>query len=288
MSLLATEIQLPQTLDGKRLYAAFHTTVRPAGCVILVHGLGEYSGRYNHVVSTLTEMNIAVACFDLRGHGRSEGLRGYVADYSRYLDDLSLIAELTRQRFPSLPIVVYGHSLGGGIVANWCLKRREAQAGVVGVVLSSPWFRLTKEPPTWELMLARITDRFWPWFTMPARFRVRDLCRDQDALRQYRSDPLIHHRITVRLAIQAYDAGRWAWNHAEQFPVPVLGIHGGMDKLTSAQATREFCERAPRAEFDFYEYLLHETHNEPQWREIVYRTTTWVKHRFQSDEILSA
>lgn len=279
MTVLATEIQMRTMADGKHLYVSLQTRGRPEGVVVMVHGLGEYSGRYHHVVDAWTDLGLAVVRFDLRGHGRSQGVRGYVADYTRFLDDLSLMVELARHRFPALPVVVYGHSLGGGIVANWCLKRFTPESEVVAAVLSSPWLRLARPRPVWEVLPIRMMSAVWPWFPLPAYFRVQDLCRDPHAMQAYREDRHIHHRITARLAIQAYDAGRWALANADHFPLPVLAIHGGQDRLTSATATREFCQRVPRAELYFYEHLVHETHNEPEWRDVVHRVGSWIRNQ---------
>lgn len=286
MTALSTEIQMPETPDGKRLYVAFHSQTRPVGSVVMVHGLGEYSGRYDHVVEQWVDLGLAVTRFDLRGHGRSLGVRGYVSSFEHFLDDLSLVVRMTRERFPDLPQVVYGHSLGANIVANWTLRRlgmertpATVHGNIVGTVLSSPWLKLSRHRPALEVFLIRLAARIWPWFPLPAYFRVLDLCRDPHAIRRYRSDPLIHHRITVNLAIQAYDAGLWALGNAARFPLPVLAIHGGQDRLTSPEATRHFCEQAPRAEFLFYEDLVHETHNEPNWRDVVHEIGTWIKRQ---------
>lgn len=271
------------TEDGKRLHSRWLVPPHAEGIVLLVHGLGEYSGRYGHVADRLSQNGLGVVRFDLRGHGRSTGLRGHIKSYDGLLTDVTLMVDAIHQRYPDQKIVIYGHSLGGGLTANWCLRRRnEHHENVVAAVLSAPWFELTKEPSSLEVFLIRNTSRFWPWFTMPSRIKVKDLCRDQNAIRQYKSDKLIHRRITVRLAIEGYDAGRWALAHASECSLPILAFHGSDDLVTSPAATERFCAQTNQAEFDLLPGVVHEPHNDPGWQELIDRIARWCKQRVES------
>src|SRR5690606_2599909 len=101
---------------------------------------------------------------DLRGHGRSGGLRGHVPSYAAYLDDLQQVFHLAGERYPGLKRFLYGHSLGGQITIKFALVRRPEAAGVV---LSAPWLRLVYSPPAWRGAAARALARVWPTFAQP-------------------------------------------------------------------------------------------------------------------------
>jgi alpha-beta hydrolase superfamily lysophospholipase len=278
-----TSVQAPQIEEafqpsskGIRIYSCIHPLPAPEGVVLISHGLGEHSGRYGHVVHHFMEANLACVRYDLRGHGRSDGLRGHTDSWSDLLDDLSMMFDLTRNRFPGVPILMLGHSLGGNIVANYCLRRYERASPLIAVVLSSPWFLLARQPPLWLVKSVQSLSIVWPRLPISARFRPRRLTRNPDAIDSYEHDPLVHRQISARLTSSAYAAGRWALKHAEEFPLPVLGTHGSADTITGAEGTRQFCERAPQGKFVLYEGLVHEPHNEPEWRHVVSDMRDWM------------
>jgi alpha-beta hydrolase superfamily lysophospholipase len=261
---------------GIRIYSCIHPVPAPEGVVLISHGLGEHSGRYGHVVHHFQEENLACVRYDLRGHGRSDGLRGHADSFTDLLDDLSMMFEVACERFPGVPILMLGHSLGGNIVANHCLRRYEPSSPLIAVVLSSPWFLLARQPPLWLVKSIQSLSIVWPRLPISARFRPRRLTRNPDAIDSYEHDPLVHRQISARMASSAYAAGRWALKRAEEFPLPVLGTHGSADTITSAAGTREFCERAPDGTFVPYEGLVHEPHNEPEWRHVVSGMRDWM------------
>ncbi|WP_437202557.1 lysophospholipase [Planctomicrobium sp. SH664] len=265
--------------DGTRLYSCRHPVSPSVGLVLLVHGLGEHSGRYGHLIRYFQDAGLSTVRMDLRGHGRSEGPRGHAPSYDQLLDDLSLMLAEARARFPHLPVILYGHSLGGNLVANWCLRRRDTLAEIAGVVLSSPWLELTEKPTPFKSKVIHWLGNVWPSLAIPARFRPRKLTRDPEAIDRYENDPLVHFRVTTRLVSSAYDAGLWALEHAGEFPLPLLGLHGAADPITSPAATALFCERAPDSEFILFENLVHEPHNEPEWPIVLGKIRHWILDR---------
>ena len=268
--------------DGVRLFACSHPLPNPDGVVLLTHGLGEHSGRYGHVVHSLLEKNLAVVRFDLRGHGRSDGLRGHTDSYSMLMDDVSLMARETKLLYPEVPMVVVGHSLGGNVIVNWVMRRPEEADMAVGAVLSSPWFLLSERPPWWKVSAIRRMASLWPTFPIPAKFRGKKLTSNEVALQQYEHDPLVHHQITVRMAIDCHDAADWAMEHAERTEFPILATHGTADAITDPEGTVRFCQKAPNAELILFDDLVHEPHNEPEWRRVVNQISDWISVRVQA------
>ena len=269
------EFQL-QTVDGLVLHG--HDW-RPQGeakaAVCLVHGIGEHIGRYEHVAAALNQAGFAVVGTDLRGHGRSEGPRGYVSDYDRLLDDIALLLEETKKRYSGRPQFLYGHSLGGSLVMFYALRRRPALAGIVA---TGPELRLAFEPPAWKTLLGRLMFSLWPALSMASGLEVAALSHDPEVVRRYVEDPLVHNRVSPRLGIGMLDNGRWLLDHASEFRLPLLVMSGGQDRITSPQASREFAERVPTdCTFKLWDGLYHEVHNEPQKQEVIAYMIAWLQ-----------
>lgn len=245
------------------------------GVVCLVHGLGEHTGRYPHVAAALDRAGYAVLGLDLRGHGRSAGQRGFTPSYDTFLDDLDVLLEETGRRFPSSPVFFYGHSLGGNLVLYHAILRRPA---LCGVVASSPQLRLAFQPPAWKTTLGRLLFNAWPSFSMPSGLERAALSHDPAVVRAYAEDPLVHDRVTPRLGIGSIDVGLWLLHHASELTLPVLIYNGGEDRLTSAQACREFAAKVPGdCSLKIWDGLYHETHNEPQQGEVLALMVQWLK-----------
>jgi alpha-beta hydrolase superfamily lysophospholipase len=272
-----TELTL-KSKDGLTLMGRQWTpTAAPRGVVCLIHGLGEHTGRYAHVAAALNQAGYAVLGLDLRGHGRSEGQRGFTPSYDAFLDDLDLLLEEARRRFPSSPLFFYGHSLGSNLALYHAIRRRPALAGVVA---SSPQLRLAFRPPAWKTTLGRLLFNVWPAFSMPSGLERAALSHDLAVVRAYAEDPLVHDRVTPKLGIGMIDVGLWLLNHASEMPLPVLIYNGGEDRLTSAEACREFAAKAPGdCTLKIWDGLYHETHNEPQQAEVLAFMIQWLKAR---------
>lgn len=261
-----------------KLFTSVHPVRSPQGVILLAHGLGEHSGRYGHVIHRLQERHLSVVRFDWRGHGRSEGKRGHAPNYRTLLDDLSLMFRRTRERFPETPIILMGHSLGGNIVANWLLRRRDEAINVHGVVLSSTWFTLTKQPPALKVFIVSTLSRIFPRLMIPAGLRPKKLTRNPIAIAAYENDTLVHKKASVRLVTDAYYAGLWALEHAHEFTFPLLAVHGTADSVTNPAGTALFAERAPNSTLILYEDYVHEPHNEPEWTIVVDDIGNWISN----------
>jgi len=113
-----------KTFDGLSLFGqSWQPEDRTRAVVCLIHGLGEHSGRYVHVADSLSQAGYTLISFDLRGHGKSEGLRGHTPSYEALMQDISFLLEAANKKFPQLPFFLYGYSLGGNLVLNYVLRR---------------------------------------------------------------------------------------------------------------------------------------------------------------------
>jgi alpha-beta hydrolase superfamily lysophospholipase len=266
--------------DGRKIFACTwipedERAVEAA--VILVHGMGEHSGRYRHVAEMFTAHGFAVYAFDQHGHGRSEGKRGHIKRYEDLLDGIDrLLAEAARE-FPGKPLFLYGHSMGGNVTLNYLLLRRPA---LTGAIVSSPWLKLAFDPPAMKVIAARVIGRIYPKFTDHRPFNPTHLTSDPDMMQMIREDPLGHGYITARFFFSVHTAGRWALAHASELSVPLLLMHGDSDTVTSLAASRLFAERAgDRCTFREWPGFRHELHNERNREEVFTFIRDWTAER---------
>ena len=228
--------------------------------VLLVHGLGEHVGRYEHVAAAFTERGYALLGFDLRGHGKSGGPRGHTPSYQALMDDITEFIKQADTRFPGLPRFLYGHSLGGNLVLNYVLRCRP---NLPGVLVTGPWLELAFQPPAFQVKLGKIMNGVFPGFTQKSNLNTKGLSHDQAVVTAYERDPLVHDKITARLFVTTYESGLWALEHAVKFPLPILLMHGSADPITSAKASQLFAERAgDKVTVKIWDGMYHEIHNE--------------------------
>lgn len=260
--------------DGLEMYAHGWAPEAPKAVVALVHGFGEHVNRYAHVAAALTTAGYALQGFDLRGHGQSGGQRGHTPSYENLLDDITDFLAEVRQRFPGLPVFLYGHSMGGNLVSNYALRFPEK---LKGAIVTSPWLKLAFDPPAAQVTLAKVLNRLAPGLTLASTLDVAFLSRDAEVVRKYVADPLVHSKITVRLYSSIYASGLWALEHAAELKIPMYLAHGTGDKITSAPASQEFAQKAGKlVTLRLWEGLFHETHNEPEQAEVLRTLIDWL------------
>jgi alpha-beta hydrolase superfamily lysophospholipase len=264
-----------KTFDGLSLFGqTWQPEDRPRAVVCLVHGMGEHSGRYGYVADRLTKAGYIIFAFDLRGHGRSEGQLGHSPSYEALINDIDFLLGEAEKHFPQLPRFLYGHSLGGNLVLNYVLSRKPE---FKGVVTTGPWLRLAFEPPRFKIILAQITNYIWPSFSQKSGLDTKALSHDLEVVYAYENDPLGHDHVSARMFNGIYQAGQWALEHASEFSLPLLLMHGGDDKLTSVEASREFADKITKnCTLKIWDGLYHEIHNEPEKEEVFKFLIDWL------------
>lgn len=249
------------------------------GLVILLHGIGEHIGRYQHLFEYFNRHDFTVAAFDLTGHGRSAGPRGYAPNYASVLDDIDQFVQDARALYPSLPLFLYGHSMGGNLVANYVMRRA---VKVDGVVLSCPGFLPRAMGPRWKYLLASLFYRLLPGLTVSNEVDSRYLSRDRQVVEQYRDDALTHDRISLRFAIELIRAGKWALDHAEKFSLPLLMMQAGRDELVDADVNLQFARQVSGpCEIRLWAEQFHELHNEPEYEQVLAYVIQWMRRRIE-------
>jgi alpha-beta hydrolase superfamily lysophospholipase len=244
--------------------------------VILVHGIGEHIGRYEHWMKKFNEKGFAFVGFDLPGHGRSDGKRGHIRSYSQTDEMLDIVIRENSKTFPGLPIFLYGHSLGGGIVLDYLIRR---DPPVKGAVVTSPYLRLAFEPPKYKLILASVMESIFPSLIQPSGLVVEHISHDTEVVSRYKNDPLVHGKISVALFNSATSAATHSLTHAENLRIPLLLIHGSDDKLTQPDGSREFASKCSHTTLKIWEGGYHELHNEPFKDDVFLFITNWLESK---------
>lgn len=253
--------------------------VEPRATVLVVHGLGEHAGRYDPLAVRLNTWGYAVRSYDQYGHGESGGPRGGLSQPHRLLDDLADIVESARKRHPAAPLVLLGHSLGGLVASSFVAQ---GVLPVEGLVLSSPLLALRLTPV--QKMLVSIVPKVAPRLTLGNGVDPGLLSHDPAVVAAYRADPLVHDRLSGRLAAFMLDEAEAVRARAASWHVPTLLMYGGADRIVDPDGSRVFAERAPREVVTArcFDDLYHEIFNERDPEPVFDCLRQWLDARFAS------
>jgi alpha-beta hydrolase superfamily lysophospholipase len=239
--------------------------------MLIVHGLAEHCGRYEHVGTQLAEAGIDTHAFDLRGFGASGGARASIDRWSQLHDDVEERIVGIRSIAPSRPLALFGHSLGGLIALGYVLDGR-ARPDLL--VVSAP--AVSANIPLRQRLLVAMLRRVAPGFLLANRIEVNTLSRDRAVCDAYVSDPLNQHRSTARFAHAAFGEQRRVAASLDRLAIPTLVVHGGDDGLVPASTSATF-EGRPGVTRRVYPGVRHELHNEPIGPRVIADEIDWIR-----------
>jgi len=266
--------------DGLQLFArSWEPEQKPKAVICLVHGLGEHSGRYNHLADFLTKAGYVTLSFDLRGHGHSGGKRGHADSLDVLLDDItSLLAEAS-QRFLGKPLFLYGHSLGGLLVLIYAMRRKFPLAGVIA---TAPGLKTSLTEQRLKVAFANLLAPVFPRLSLPTGLDPTSLSHDPEIIRAYVADPLVHYRVTLRFTRDCLAAIPWAFEHANDLHLPLLIMHGTADRLIFPEGSQEFAHLVQGAcTLKLWDGLYHEIHNEPEKQAVFVYLLNWLDKKYE-------
>ena len=247
--------------DGTRLHVADWIIDAPAAAgegVVLMHGLGEHSGRYAHVARYFNDCGYSVRAYDHRGHGRSGGARGDVPDVDTLMQDANIAIDDFAQNLSAPPLLL-GHSMGGLFAACYATR---ALSPLGGLILSAPALSIRLSGA--QKLLLRVLGAIAPGYGIPNGLESRYLSHRQEVVDAYDDDPLVHAKISARLLRAMLDAIDFAHAHAPALGVQTLLLVAGDDHLVDAAGSAAyFGKLAPGAgTMHTYPGCYHELFNE--------------------------
>jgi alpha-beta hydrolase superfamily lysophospholipase len=259
--LVALQSHQISAADGTMLYVTDYLlpAAQARGSVVIMHGLGEHSGRYRHVAGFFNDCGLSVRCYDHRGHGRSQGKRGDVINGDPMLQDAEIMVEDFAQRFAAPPFL-FGHSMGGLFAARFALA---GLAPLRGLILSSP--ALSVKMSAFQQRMLKIMTAMAPSWAVPNGLSPSFLSHDAKVVAAYKADPLVHRKISARLLRSMLTSIDYCQARAGSMTIPTLMQISGDDHLVDAEGSRRFFAQLPPnlAQMHEYDRLYHEIFNEP-------------------------
>lgn len=272
---MSTSEARTSTLTGTRGARLHVTEVLPSGpglgTIVLVHGYGEHSGRYMDVADQMAARGYRIVMPDVRGHGRSQGDRGFVERFDDYVADLELVLASTRT--PPSELALIGHSNGGLIAAAWLSLGGQ---GVRCAALTSPFLGIRLQPPKWKIAAGHLMSVLRPRFSLPSEIQAADLTHDPDQVRRYETDPLVHHVANSRWFTEATRTHQAVMNRAAAVNVPLLVMQAAEDRLVDPDKSRQWASLVPGATFEMIPDAFHELMFETNGSEYVRRILDWI------------
>ncbi len=263
-----------QTKDGINLFGKEWKIENPKAVIILIHGFGEHIMRYDGLAQYYNAKGYALIGCDHRGHGQSAGLRGHTPDYQFFMEEIDDLIEVCQKRYPSIPVVIYGHSMGGNIALNYMLGN--PSKAIKKMIVTSPWISLMEEPSAFMKWVASWARKIIPTFSQGKKIGTY-ISRVQEEVDKYVNDPLNHGTISLSLAHGMFESCRRLIQYRGDLPVPALIMHAGDDLITSRDSTIQFCEGlTSEVEMKIWPGLYHEIHNESIREQVYDFTIDWL------------
>lgn len=266
---------------GVALWGQGWAPEHPRAVVLLFHGLGEHSGRYAHVAANFAKQGLATIAIDHYGHGKTTGTKGHIPRWDLFFECIDKVRAEAVARFGNIPQFLYGHSMGGCVVASYLTTQRPL--GLAGIVLSAPALKIAFEPSPFMIGLGKLMINIFPGFTQPNGLDVKGLSHDQKVIDAYLADPLVHNKVSALLGLGILSKGKESIANASGYnSVPLLIMHGADDPVTSPAGSEEFAVNYGKlCTFKKWQGLFHEIHNEPQQEEVLHYATDWMLSHMQ-------
>lgn len=271
-----------KTHDGIDLYLQAWMVDSPRASIVLVHGLGEHSSRYLHLAEKLNELGISVFTFDGRGHGKSAKgkLTAYFASYEYYLRDIDALFGKVKSYVPGVPAFLYGHSMGGGLVAAYVLKY---QPEARGVILSSPAIKEAEGISKILIGLSSVISKCFPKLKA-LKLDAQKISRIPEEVDKYLNDPLVYtDAVPARTGYELLQMMRFIQANASKFKLPILLIHGSDDGLTNPNGSELLYGKATSEDktLEVFPGGYHELINDLDQEKVMKLIVNWIENRLQ-------
>lgn len=271
-----------RTFDGiggvRIVYDVWTPEVAPRAVVVLSHGFGEHARRYDHVAARFGAAGFVTYALDHRGHGRSAGKRVLCRDISEYTGDFHTLVGIATRDLPGVPVVVVGHSMGGGIVFSYGVDHPDDYRLMV---LSGPAVAMNDTVPAAVAFVGKALGRIAPGVPIQ-KLDSSLISRDPAVVAAYDSDPLVHHGWVPAGAARALlQVGETMPQRAPALTAPLLIVHGAEDGLVPVEGSRRLagCVGSTDVQLNVYPGLYHEVFNEPERASVLDDVVGWIEAR---------
>lgn len=271
MSSQRSELYLPCGPGAEALHLQhWQPSQKAHTSVLITHGVAEHSDCYNLTAQALNEQGFDVWGWDLPGHGKSYGQRGYVSSFSEFIERMLQVVTAIHERLPQgQPLILLGHSLGGLITMKFALDHKEAP--VNAYVLSSPAFGTKIQVPFIKDQAAKILLRVAPRLTIPHQIVFEDLSHDNALIKTYYKDPLRHSKFSAPLYFGILETMKEVQERAHELKKPILIQASGQDRIVDTVATQELFNKlsSPKKALKIYVDSFHEIFNDLEKQTVV-------------------
>jgi len=267
--------------DGINLYyQCWLPDSAPKSILVIVHGLAEHSSRYASTAAYFVSRGYAVYSFDYRGHGKSEGIPGYVERFSHYTDDLRSFINMISENNRNSKITLLGHSMGATISATFAV---EHQDWLDGLILSGIVMKIGDSVSPLTIMMGRLISAFFPKMGVTV-IDASAISRDNAVVDAYINDPLVYQgKISARLGVELINTIKRLQNDVSKIYLPVLIMHGTCDSLSDPKGSEIFYGSVGSKDrtLKLYEGYYHEVFNDMGKEQVLADTEAWLEEHIK-------
>lgn len=263
-------------------YQSWHPGGEVKGILVLIHGLGGHSGVYKTIVEYLLTKGYAIYGLDLRGHGLSQGQRGYINTWAEFRDDLRTFLNLIQKQQPGYPIFLLGHSMGGVIALDYTLHYAQDKSALSGVIAFAPSIGKVGVPLS-RVILGKLLSQVCPRFSLNIGLDFNAGSRDRKILDSYTHDKLRHTLATARLSTEFFATVDWIHANAEKWQLPLLILHGSADRIALPAGSDIFYQKVMYPDKLRIEYPggYHDLHYDINYLQVITDLGNWLdQHLF--------
>ncbi len=265
--------------DNVELYGQiWKSTFTPKAIIILLHSFGEHSNRYNTWAKKFLNSGYFVAAIDFRSHGKSKGEIKNVSSFLKLIKDLETLLQKSENMFPNIPKILYGQGLGGNLAIYYLISHI---SNLNGLIIASPFLELKLYPHKIKLAFLNFLKYLFPKYTISYRINPNYLSKIPEIVEDYKKDPLIHHKINIKLLVEILKTGNKIAKKIYKINMPILLMHGTDDGIASNKTNKDFIlyssKKTTLKEWTGY---YHELHNDKNNEEIFQFIIEWLDKQF--------
>lgn len=244
------EQMIESSTKGINLYEHTDLAANPYANIVIAHGLAEHSGRYDTLANFFLSHHLNVFRYDQRGHGRSEGKRGYLDNVNQLPDDCKIVVDLAKEQFPNIPTFLLGHSMGGHTILKFATNYPDQVDGIIATDPLSISFTEKLDGDSESYIPNELG---------------KGVNTDKRVTSKYINDPMNLKEYTIGLVNTLVDSANELKANVNRISDPILLLHGEADGLIPMADSLEIYQKfsSKDKELHVYPFLMHEILNEP-------------------------